>query len=89
MYVGDKVPNKKTAELLSKKCSNIIWTAEKKYNCQIKSKVTDIYKNVEKMKWELNVVVQSENSCLTSYGCAAHWLNLLGKDITPSAIINM
>ena len=26
-------------------------------------------------------------SCLKSYGCAAHWLKLLGHDITPDTII--
>ena len=25
---------------------------------------------------------------LTAYGCSAHWLNLLGQDITPSQVIN-
>ena len=47
--VEDMDANKKTAEFLSKKYSDIIQTVEKKYNCQIKSIVTDNAKNMEKM----------------------------------------
>ena len=42
---------------------------------------------MEKMRLELKLKNKSENSCLISYGCAAHWLNLLREDITPSNII--
>lgn len=78
---------KKTAEFLSKKCSDIIQNVEKKYNCEIKSIVTDNAKNMEKMRQDLELKYESENSCLISYGCSAHWLNLLGQDITPDTII--
>ena len=52
MNVEDTGDNKKTAGFLSKKCSDINQTVEKKYNCQIKSIVTDNAKNMEKMRWE-------------------------------------
>lgn len=78
---------KKTAEFLGKKCSDIIQTVEKKYNCQIISIVTDNAKNVEKMRRELELKYESENWSLTLYGCSAHWVNLVWEDITPSIII--
>ena len=60
----------KTVEFLSKKC-NIIQTVEKKCNCQIKSIATDNAKNMEKMRQELELKYESENSYLI-YGCAAY-----------------
>ena len=41
----------------------------------------------KKMRQDLGLKYEGENSCLISYGCAAHWLNLLGQDITPKTII--
>ena len=41
MDIEDTGANKKTAEFLSKKCSDIIQTVEKKYNRQTKCIVTD------------------------------------------------
>lgn len=85
--VEDTGATKKTGEFLSRKCSDIIQTVRKKYDCQIKSIVTDNAKNMEKMRRELELKYESENSCLITYGCGAHWANLLGEDITPSTII--
>ena len=31
--------------------------------------------------------LRTEDDNLIVYGCAAHWLNLFGEDITPSAIL--
>ena len=39
------------------------------------------------MRRDLELKYESENSCLISYGCAAHWLNLLGQDITHLTLI--
>ena len=80
--------NKKIADFLPQKWSDIIQTVEKKYNCQIKSIVTNNAKNMKKkMRQELELKYESENSCLIPYGCDAHWLNFLGEDISPSTII--
>ena len=46
--IEDTGGNKKIAEFLSKKCNYILQTVEKKYNCQIKSIVTDNAKNMGK-----------------------------------------
>lgn len=39
------------------------------------------------MRWELELKCKSENSCLITYGCAAHWGKLLREDIAPSTVI--
>lgn len=77
---------KKSAEFLSAKCSEIIGIAKEKYDCEVKSIVSDNAKNMEKMRCQLEEKSESEGSTLITYGCAAHWLNLLGQDITPSSI---
>ena len=53
----------------------------------MKSIVTNNAKNMEKTRQDLELKCESENSCLISYGFAAHWLNLLGQNITPDNII--
>ena len=62
--VEDTGANNKTAEFLSKNCSDIIQTVEKMYDCQIKCIVTDNAKNMKKMRQELELKYESENSCL-------------------------
>ena len=42
---------------------------------------------MEKIRLELELKYKSENLCLISYGSAAHWLKILGEDITPSTKI--
>ncbi|GFT38679.1 uncharacterized protein NPIL_229751 [Nephila pilipes] len=66
---------KKSEGFLYKKCSDI-FLITKKYDCQVQSIVTDNAKNMEKMRRELEQ--KFENSTLITYGCGAHWLNLLG-----------
>jgi len=50
---------------------------------QGRSVVIDNAKNMEKMRKAL----EEEDNTLVTYGCLAHALNLLGQDLTPSAII--
>ncbi|GFY79747.1 hypothetical protein TNIN_242841 [Trichonephila inaurata madagascariensis] len=58
---------------------------EEKYDCQVKSIESDYAKNMEKMWHELEQ--KFETSTLITYGCGAHWLNLLGKDVTSSSFM--
>ncbi|XP_050707111.1 uncharacterized protein LOC126992417 [Eriocheir sinensis] len=55
-----------------------IETAEHKYKCKVCSFVTDNAANVVKMKSEL---LKDDEYNLISYGCSAHILNLLAKDL--------
>ena len=67
----------KTAENCKNLCQATIQCAKEKYECDVKSIVTDNAKNVEKMRKEL----EDDDPSLTVYGCLSHWLNLLGQTL--------
>lgn len=73
----------KTADNCAKLCRDAINKAEDKYKCHVRNIVTDNAKNMEKMRKNL----QEKDEGLVVYGCLAHWLNLLGQDITPSSLM--
>lgn len=68
-------------------CKNLtqatIKSVEEKYNCKVRSIVTDNAKNMESMRNKLH----EDDPDLLVYGCSSHWLNLLGNDLTPSSVI--
>ena len=73
----------KSAENLVAKSKEMIKIAEEKYNCKVKTMVTDNAKNMENMRKAL----KEEDDSLVVYGCSAHWLNLLGQDVTPRSVM--
>ena len=79
----DTGSHSKTGEYCKQLAKEAIKTSEEKYNCQVTSLVTDNAKNMDKMK----MMLQEENEDLLVYGCSAHWLNLLGGDLTPPNIM--
>ena len=79
-YTGDNHKNADYCkELLVKSKAH----AEETYGCHVRTVVTDNASNMAKMREAL----QQEDKNLIAYGCLAHWLNLLGNDITPQATI--
>lgn len=75
----------KTAEYLTDLSKQIIKTANDKYDCQVRSVVTDNTNSMVKMRKKLE---ETKELNLISHGCSAHYLNLLGQDITPKNIIS-
>lgn len=73
----------KTADNCKELCLKSMKMAQEKYGCTVRSIVTDNAKNMERMRHAL----KSEDNDLIVYGCSAHWLNLLGEDLTPSAVM--
>lgn len=73
----------KTADNCKELCQVSISKAQAEYGCTVRSIVTDNAKNMEKMRDAL----QKDDPQLNVYGCSAHWLNLLGQDITPTSIM--
>lgn len=57
--------------------------AEATYGCRVRSVVTDNARNMVKMRESL----KEDDKDLITYGCLAHWLNLLGQDITSPSIM--
>lgn len=58
--------------------------AASRFDCKVSAVVTD---NENKMKAMRNGLKEAHPD-LTVYGCASHWLNLLGQDVTTKAVIN-
>ena len=80
----DAGTNKKTAAYCTSVAQEAISTATEQYQCTVTGVVTDNEKKMVAMKQNLH----DSNPELTVYGCSAHWLNLLGQDITPAQVIN-
>ena len=80
----DTGTNKKTAAYCTSITQDAIKEAKETYDCKVTGVVTDNEKKMEVMKQNL----KEADPDLTVYGCSAHWLNLLGQDITPSQVIN-
>ena len=57
--------------------------AEETYGCHVRSVVTDNARNMAKMREAL----KEEDENIVAYGCLAHWLNLLGQDITSQNVM--
>jgi hypothetical protein len=80
----DAGTNIKTAAFCTSVAQDAIKEASEQYQCTVTGVVTDNEKKIVAMKQNL----KESDPDLTVYGCSAHWLNLLGHDITPSQVIN-
>ena len=67
-----------TADYLVQVAVDTIQTCEKQFSCHVRSIVTDNAGNVAKMRQNLE---EREDVDLITYGCSAHLLNLLAKDL--------
>ena len=84
MSAIDTGTNKKTAAYCTSIAQDSIKGAAEQFQCKVTGVVTDNEKKMVAMKQNL---VETDPE-LTVYGCSAHWLNLLGQDVTPPQIIN-
>lgn len=84
MSAIDTGTNKKTAAYCTAVSQDSIKEAAEKFHCKVTGVVTDNEKKMVAMKQNL---VETDPE-LTVYGCSAHWLNLLGQDVTPPQVIN-
>ncbi|KAG8135065.1 hypothetical protein E2320_008134 [Naja naja] len=75
----DTSGNAHTAEYLQEVAVKAITTCEQKFKCLVRSLVTDNAANVSKMR--RNLEEQEGNTKLITYGCSAHLLHLLAKDL--------
>lgn len=82
-YTGD---NTKTAEYCQQLAEECIIETKTKFNCKIKSFVSDNENKMKKMRNNLEMAHSEEN--FVSYGCASHYLNLAGQDITSKSSVN-
>ena len=72
-----------TGENLAEIAEKEIQQAEERFGVNVVAFVTDNAENMKKMRRIIS------NTCeVISYGCAAHQMNLLSKDLAPSSIIS-
>lgn len=76
--------NKKTSDYCAELAKTAMSVAAAKYGCHVKAVVTDNEKKMLKMR----DILHCDDESLVVYGCGAHWLNLLGQDITPSKVVS-
>ena len=75
--------NTKNADYHKSILQDVIAKAKEDFHCDVKAVVTDNAKVMEKGK----ECLYNEDNILLVHGCNAHYLNLLGKDITQVQII--
>ena len=70
-----------TAEYLQEVATSAIISTEQRYNCKVGTLVTENASNMVKMRRQLTSDSDTTDTNIISYGCSAHYLNLLAKDI--------
>lgn len=66
-----------TAEYMQEIATTAIKSVEQQFCCSVTSFVTDNAANMKKMRKQL----EADSDCVVSYGCSAHYMNLLAKDV--------
>lgn len=74
----ETVDNTHTADYLLKVTKKVIEETESRFDCRVTSLVTDSAANMSRMRKEIEA---DNGEFFITYGCAAHSLNLLAKDV--------
>lgn len=72
-----------TSDYLAELCCELISSCEEKYGCRIRSFVTDNAANMVRMR---KLIQENMDLKVITYGCSAHFLNLLCKDFEIKSI---
>ena len=72
-----------TSDYLQEIASTSIKKVKEKFGCKAGSFVTDNAANMVKMR---KALMEDEDGAIISYGCSAHYLNLLAKDVNIPSI---
>ncbi|XP_047128963.1 uncharacterized protein LOC124809189 isoform X2 [Hydra vulgaris] len=83
LCITDCASNKKTAKYCTELLCNVIKDLKETYNKEVFAVVTD---NENKMKKMRDSIKETYPNLLT-YGCSAHYLNLLEKEVTHPDVI--
>ena len=78
----DTSGNAHNAEYLEKISNDAIISAQRKYGVKVGSFVTDNAANMTKMRKK----IKNDDCFIISYGCSAHYLNLLAKDLNIDSV---
>ena len=72
-----------TSDYLHEITKTVIQECEMKFKCHVRSFVTDNAANMSRMRRELK---DNDDVNVITYGCSAHYLNLLAKDVEVSGV---
>lgn len=81
--------NEKTATYCKEVAKMAIKEASEKFGCKVTSFVSDNEAKMKKMRSELEAELKTDGNFFLAYGCAAHYLNLLGGDICKKKNISV
>ena len=70
-----------TAEYLEEVAMSAVTSTEHRFGCKVGTFVTDNASNMVKMRRQLEADSITPDSNIISYGCSAHYFNLLAKDV--------
>ena len=70
-----------TAEYLKEVAMSAVISTEQRYGCKVGTLVTDNAANMVKMRRQVASDSHTNETNIISYGCSAHYLNLLAKDV--------
>lgn len=83
LSASDCESNKKTAEYCAQSAINSIKDCEERFGIKIIAVCTDNENKMEKMR----KILESENADLLTYGCSAHYVNLIENEVTPQTVL--
>lgn len=72
-----------TSDYLYEITKSVIHQSEEQFKCHVRSFVTDNAANMSKMRKDLR---NNDDVDVITYGCSAHYLNLLAKDVEISGV---
>lgn len=84
----DTSGNQHTSDYLTELAVNAIIQTQNKFKCYVKSVVTDSAPNMAKMRRMLQEKEKDSGIDIIAYGCSAHLMNLLAKDLNVEAVTN-
>ena len=84
IYIVHSEDNRHNADYMAELVAKKVLEIEDKFKCKISGLVTDNAGNVSKMRR----IVGSKYETIIEYGCNAHQLNLLAKDLYPKDLVN-
>ena len=70
-----------TAEYLEEVAMSAVTSTEQRFGCKVGTFVTDNASNMVKMRRQLEADSITPDGNIISYGCSAHYFNLLAKDV--------
>ena len=70
-----------TTDYLQEVAMSAVISTEQRYGCKVGTFITDNASNMFKMRRQVASDTHTNDTNILSYGCSAHYVNLLAKDV--------